>query len=161
MVELDYRSGRQKADTMTGFTYADVVMSGSTIAGSLIHTAAYAMLCRAFIKKEKLKKTQIVLILLLSAAAAISVLSIRGSFGALRCIAVLYCIASIVLLFSSFNLSGRILAGSVLLFISGLLVFNNQIRGEAFIRHFISLGVYYIAITILASANIKNRRYNN
>ena len=144
---------------IAALTIADVVMSNNNVIGSLIHVAAYGLLCYAYMREEKIRKTQTVFIVILSIAAAQIVLSIKGDFGVLRYIAIIYCIAAILLLFSSFGLSRRILAGSVLLFISGLLVFNIQIRGEGFIRHFVSLGVYYLAITVLASATIRSRRY--
>ena len=41
--------------------------------------------------------------------------------------------------------------GALLLFLSGILLMNNEINGTTFLSHIISLGTYYAAIATLAS----------
>lgn len=133
---------------------ADLTMTLS-LYGSLLHIAAYILLTWAYVKEEKPEKRQIVNWIVLCVAGIGSMTVIEGEFGVLRIVGILYLWAALAMVTSSFNQDRRIFTGSLLLFISGILLMNNIINGTTFLSHMLSLGVYYAAVATLASYNTR------
>ena len=67
-------------------------------------------------------------------------------------LAIIYSASALLMIVNSFSQQRRVMSGSILLFISGLLVMYNEIQGKTFFSHLISLGTYYVAIALLASS---------
>ena len=82
-------------------------------------------------------------------------LTVSGHYGIWRLMAVLYLAAALFMVTSSFGHARRVFIGSLLLFASGLLLMYNVINGQTFISHIVSLGTYYLAVAVLASANTR------
>ena len=95
---------------------------------------------------------QIIACILLSALGIFLVLRVPGQYGILRVLAVIYTIASCLMVTTALPLSRRYFRGAVLLFVSGILLIYNQVNGQTVLSHFISLGMYYIAVVTLASS---------
>lgn len=131
---------------------ADIVMSFSTLFGGLLHIIAYSVLTYAFIKEDKPELNQIIIFAVASIIAVIFILNIEGQYGLMRFIAIIYVCTAILMVTTSFTMPKRIFIGSVLLFISGILLIRNEVQGITFLSHMISLGIYYCAIATLASA---------
>ena len=131
---------------------SDVFMSLSTLIGGCLHIVSYAILTYAFIKEDDPERNQIIIWIVASVCATIGIMSINGQFGFLRFIAIIYVCTAILMVTTSFTMPKRIFVGSVLLFVSGILVIRNEVYGMTFISHIISLGIYYCAIATLASA---------
>ena len=134
------------------FGIADIVMSLNTMIGGCLHIIAYLVLSYAYIKEDSPEIHQIVICVVASLAAIIYLSTISGDYGSLRYVAMIYMCAAIVMVTMSFTMPKRIFIGSILLFISGILVIRNEVMGMTFISHIISLGIYYAAIATLASA---------
>ena len=136
-------------------TIADIITSHSLVYGSCLHIAAYVLLSIAFIYEERPGLTQVICWVIFS-AAGIQILSfIKGEYGLLRILAMVYFAAVMLMVITSFGQSRRIFTGALFLFIAGILLMFNEINGRTFISHILSLGIYYMAIAILASNNVR------
>jgi len=123
--------------------------------GSLLHICAYVLLCYGFIKEDKPEKKQIIIWILGSIIGILCLSFIKGEYGILRFMAMLYLITALAMVISSFSLPKRTFYGAMLLFAAGILLMNNEINGTTFLSHIISLGTYYAAIATLASTNTR------
>ncbi len=133
-------------------TAADIVMTESIYVGPILHSISYLILSYAFMREEKMEKKQIILWGVAVLAMVVAAILIRGKFGALRILAIIYSASALLMIVNSFSQQRRVMSGSILLFISGLLVMYNEIQGKTFFSHLISLGTYYVAIALLASS---------
>ena len=73
----------------------------------------------------------------------------------------IYMVAALLMVVASTGMTRRITIGSILLFLSGIMVMYNVVNGETFISHILSLGTYYSAIVVLASSTRHRGRYRN
>ena len=144
---------------LVSLAVADVSMSVSIYVGSVLHILAYLLLSYAYYRDEKPEKKQVIVWIILSAIAVTCLMLIKGEYRGLRAFAIAYVITAILMVILSIGQDRRIAAGSVLLFVAGVLLINNEINGTTFISHLISLGTYYVAIIVLATSNIKRLRY--
>ncbi len=133
-------------------TAADVVITSRMMVGAILHILAYVFLCVIFIREERPDIRQIISFVFMAGIGIFFILRVPGSYGLLRILAVVYIVASCLMVVSAFPLSRRYFRGAVLLFISGILLINNQINGQTFLSHFLSLGMYYLAVVTLASS---------
>ncbi len=154
-----------RKDAFTGFTALDVVLLAaadltitvSMTAGAILHVCAYLVLSFIYIQKEGFSKRQIVLFILLGGFSIWNIMNIKGDYGILRYIALAYGIAASLMIVSSITLPRRLFVGSIALFVGGILLINNQTGNASFLNHFISLGVYYLAVLLIASAGTQTR----
>ena len=142
-------------------TVADISMSLNLNVGPIIHIAAYLLLSYAYIREEHLSVLQIVFWAVLSAIALLCLSFIKGEYGVLRTWAMIYMVAALLMVVASTGMTRRITIGSILLFLSGIMVMYNVVNGETFISHILSLGTYYSAIVVLASSTRHRGRYRN
>ena len=131
---------------------ADVLMPYSLLFGGVMHIASYLFLTYVFIREDVPGRMQIIIWILISLLGTVYLLRIPGEFGIFRPLAILYVLSSSAMVVSAFHLSSRTFRGSVLLFISGLLLIYNQANGTGGVFHMIALGVYYLAVITLASS---------
>ena len=131
---------------------ADTAMLYSVRLGGTLHVLAYTFLTYIFIREDRPSKLQILLWLLIAATGIVYVLRIPGTYGYLRAVAILYVLSSSAMVVSSFHLASRTFRGTLLLFISGLLLIYNQANSTNALFHLISLGTYYTAVITLASS---------
>ena len=151
---------RRKKDLFHGLLMAAVVLLSAADCviidhlktGAVLHILAYLFLSGIFIYEERMDLRQIIAFLILSALGIFLILRIPGEYGILRILAIVYTIASCLMVTTAFPLSRRYFRGAVLLFISGILLIYNQVNGQTALSHFISLGMYYIAVVTLASS---------
>ena len=155
----------RRKDRLTGlilvsmiiFTTADILINESIYIGPLLHIAAYLVLTYAFIRQERPGKRQIFLFIVLCAAAIFNLSQVSGDYGWLRIIAMIYVITASAMVTASLTMPRRTFAGTGLLYLSGVLLILNYINGTTFTSHFISLGVYYVGIALLASTGTQTR----
>ncbi|MBQ6478782.1 MAG: hypothetical protein IJI44_05360 [Erysipelotrichaceae bacterium] len=131
--------------------FADTVMTVNMLMGAFLHISAYLTLSYGFIQEEKPDRKQIAICFVLSLIGVVLLSYIKGEYGILRIVAMLYLCAAILMVTTSFALPRRTFMGALLLFLSGILLMNNEINGTTFLSHIISLGTYYAAIATLAS----------
>ena len=134
---------------------ADIVTTFNTLIGGLLHIVSYAVLTYAYWQEEKPDRKQIIAWGIMSFIGVVVILSINGQFGVLRVVALVYLLMAMAMVCTSFVLARRVFIGSLLLFIAGCLLMNNVINGQTFLSHILSLGTYYLAIGVLASANTR------
>ncbi len=132
-------------------TGADLVMTVSITAGALLYIGAYVLLCYDFIDEDKPGIFRILIWIALSATGTYLIMRQQGDFGLLRYLAVLYVIAGAALVVSAFIHSSRTSLGSILLVTAGILIVVNTTRGNSFLLHFISSGLHYMAVCMMAS----------
>ena len=130
---------------------ADIMMTTSIAAGALLYIGAYLMLCVNYIREDRPGILRILIWIALSAAGICFVMRLKGDFGYLRYIAILYVITGVALVVTSFTLSARTSRGSFLLFVAGILIVLNTAKVNSFVFHFVSASLHYIAVCILAS----------
>ncbi len=138
---------------------ADTVTTKSLIFGPALHITAYLLLSYAFYREEKPVRRQIYAWLSGSLVAACILLLIKGEYGAMRLLAIIYVVAAILMVTLSVTLRRRVMIGALLLFLSGILLMVNEVNGKTFLSHIISLGTYYAAIAVMASTCIHTVRY--
>ncbi|MCR5448736.1 MAG: hypothetical protein K6F23_05005 [Solobacterium sp.] len=131
-------------------TASDLAMTVSIPVGALLYMSAYILLCYNYIKEDTPGRSQILLFLLMSAASIWFIMKVKGDFGYLRYLAILYMLSGSALVATSFTRSSRTSRGSLLLFVSGILLIVNTARGTTFISHLIASGLYYVAAVTLA-----------
>lgn len=141
------------------FLAADLLTTSHLAIGGMLHIVAYGLLCYAFIKEEKPDKKQIGLWIFMSLASVFVLSFIKGEYGTLRLMAILYLTAAFAMVITSFPMPRRVFTGSILLFVSGILLIYNQIHGTTFFSHIVSLGTYYAALLILSSSLIRQKGY--
>jgi hypothetical protein len=134
---------------------ADAITANSILAGSLLHIAAYITLTYAYIKEEMPGFRRITTWVIMTGIGVAALMSVDGSYGFLRVIAIVYLAASAAMVISSLVLPRRVFYGSIFLFFAGMLLMYNQINGTTFFSHALSLGFYYLAIIALATANTR------
>ena len=132
-------------------TGADLVMTTSIATGALLYIGAYLVLCYNYISVDRPGKSQILGWILMSLAGTYLIMKVKGDFGWLRYLAVIYIVTGSALVAFSFTRSARTSRGSILLFAAGILLILNTARGSNFLFHLVASGVYYIAVTTLAS----------
>lgn len=130
---------------------ADVMMTTSVAVGGSLYIAAYILLCVNYSWEDRPGVFRTFVWVLLSAIGIILMLRAGGDFGYLKYIAILYIVSGTALVVTSFTHSARIARGSFLLFIAGILIVVNTIQGNGVLLHFVSAGLHYIAVCILAS----------
>ncbi len=131
-------------------TASDLAMTVSIPVGALLYMSAYILLCYNYVKEDTPGRSQILLFLLMSAASIWFIMRVKGDFGYLRYLAILYMLSGSALVATSFTRSARTSRGSLLLFVSGILLIVNTARGTTFLSHLIASGLYYIAAVTLA-----------
>jgi hypothetical protein len=154
-----------RKDSFTGFTAlgvvllaaADLTITVSLTVGALLHVCAYLVLSFIYIRREGFTKRQIILFILLAGFSVWNIMNIKGNYGFLRYIALAYSIAASLMIVSSITLPRRLFVGSIALFAGGILLINNQTGSASFLNHFISLGVYYLAVLLIASSGTQTR----
>ena len=146
---------------LVALTVADVGMTINMNIGPVIHIISYCLLSYAYIREEKPTSIQVMLWIVLSIAALSSLSFIKGEYGLLRTWAMVYVVAALLMVVTSIGMSRRVIIGSILLFISGIMVMYNVVNGQTFVSHIISLGTYYSAIVVLASSTRHRGRYIN
>ena len=134
---------------------ADIVTTINITVGAILHTASYCVLTYAYWTEEEPDRKQVIVQAIMTLFAIGVVISINGDFGWLKLLAALYLLAATAMVCTSFQLPKRVFIGSILLFTSGCLLMANVVRGQTFLSHIISLGTYYLAIGVLASANTR------
>ena len=132
-------------------TCADIMMTFSITAGALLYIASYILLCVNFAREDKPGVFRILVWILLSAAGIFFLMRIDGDFGYLRYLAILYIVAGAALVVTAFTHSARTSRGSILLVLAGILIVLNTARGNNFVFHFVSAGLHYFAVCVLAS----------
>ena len=140
-------------------TAADALMTVNIKIGPFLHIAAYLILSYAYFREERPGRAQLALWILLSIGAAAGIISIQGDYGALRYVAIIYVAAAILMVVLSTAMERRVVIGSVLLFISGIMVIYNFVNGQTFLSHIVSLGTYYSAVAVMASSTRHRGRY--
>ena len=134
---------------------ADIVTTINTPIGAILHTASYCVLTYAYWTEEEPDRKQMIVQAILTLFAIGVVISINGDFGWLKLLAALYLLAAVAMVCTSFQLPKRVFVGSILLFTSGCLLMANVVRGQTFLSHIVSLGTYYLAVSVLASSNTR------
>lgn len=135
--------------------FADTIITVNMLLGAILHIIAYLTLSYGFIKEEKPEIKQCVICIVLSLIGMIFLSNIKGEYGVLRAMAILYLCASLLMVTTSFALPRRTFMGALLLFLSGILLMYNEINGTTFLSHIVSLGTYYAAIATLASTGTR------
>ena len=134
---------------------ADTITGKSLLYGTFLHITAYLVLSYAYAKEEMPGIRRIAAWVICAAIGTIIILLTRGDYGIYRLLAIIYTLAALVMVFCSLVLPRRVFAGSLFLFIAGILLVYNQVNGTTFVSHAVSLGVYYLAIATLASSNTR------
>jgi hypothetical protein len=134
---------------------ADIVTTTHMSIGAGLHIIAYLVLGYAYWQEEKPDRKALIIWGFMTLAAIGIVMTVGGHYGIRRFMAVLYLAAALFMVTASFGLVRRVFSGSLLLFISGLLLMVNVVNGKTFLSHIVSLGTYYLAIAVLASANTR------
>ncbi|MCR5796255.1 MAG: lipase family protein [Solobacterium sp.] len=134
---------------------ADIITTVNIVFGGLLHIASYTVLTYAYWFEEKPEKKQIIAWVIMSFFAVGTILSVKGSFGVMRLLAVIYLLTALTMVCTSFTLPRRVFTGSLLLFTAGCLLMSNVINGQTFLSHILSLGTYYLAVSTLACANTR------
>ena len=134
---------------------ADVMMTYRTAIGAVFHIAAYLFLSYAFIREDTPDRKQIIAWIVASVLGILILSRIKGEYGILRIMAMIFLTSALLMICTSFVLPKRVFNGTVLLFLAGIMVMYNTINGRTFLSHIISLGTYYAAIATLASTNTR------
>ena len=134
---------------------ADIVTTSHITIGTSLHIIAYLVLGYAYWQEEKPDRRALIIWGVMTLAGSGLLLTVSGHYGIWRLMAVLYLAAALFMVTSSFGHARRVFIGSLLLFASGLLLMYNVINGQTFISHIVSLGTYYLAVAVLASANTR------
>ena len=134
---------------------ADIMMTDHMAIGAGLHIAAYLFLSYAFIREDTPDWKQIVAWIVASALGILILSWIKGEYGVLRIMAMIFLTAALLMMCTSFVLPKRVFNGTLLLFAAGVMVMYNTINGTTFLSHIISLGTYYAAIATLASTNTR------
>ena len=140
---------------MALFALADIVTSYYLLPGTLLHIIAYILLSYAYIKEEKLGRNQLIVFGVLFILGVIVTSLVKGDYGLLRLVVIIYLLFVLAMVVASFPLSRKVFTGSILLFLAGILLIINEIKGLTFISHIISLGTYYAGIITLSSMGIR------
>ena len=140
-------------------TFADVFTTANLAVGGILHIVAYGVLSAGYIMEERLEEKQILFWLVVSLLAAIFISLIDGSFGAMRVLAIAYVASALLMIIASASMTRRVFIASILLFAAGIMLMHNQVSGETFFSHMLSLGTYYAAIALMASSCIYSQMY--
>ena len=146
---------------LAALTAADISMSMNINVGPVLHIAAYLLLSYIFIREERLSVLQISFWIGLSIISLVVLSFIKGEYGVLRTWAMIYMVTALLMVVASTGMNRRIAIGSILLFLSGIMVMYNVVNGETFVSHILSLGTYYTAVVTLASSTRHRGRYRN
>ncbi|MBO7676159.1 MAG: hypothetical protein J6S49_01375, partial [Erysipelotrichaceae bacterium] len=157
---IGYRRERSRLSRMIMyammlFALADIVTSYYLIPGSFLHMAAYILLSYAYIEEERPGRNQLIAFGALFILGALIASLIKGEYGMLRLMVIIYLFFVLAMVVLSFPLPRKVFTGSILIFLAGIFLIINQINGETFISHIISLGTYYAGIITLSSMGIR------
>ena len=130
---------------------ADIFMTSTLTIGALLHIAAYILLCYNYTLADEMEKGELIAWAILAVIELFVIVRIPGQFGLLRLMAALYLISATGMAVTSFVMPRRTFRGSVLLFLSGILLIYNTVNGTTFLSHIAASGLYYIAVITLAS----------
>lgn len=152
-----------RRNTLSGFILigliclgvADVVTSNNIAFGAILHIIAYLVLSYAYYKEEPPGWKRIAAWALFSVIGLAQITLIPGGTIMLRLLLGLYICTATGMVICSLVLPRRVFYGSIMLYIAGILLVYNQVNGTTFISHAISLGVYYMAVTSLATSNTR------
>ena len=156
LIRRDWFTAFTAAGTML-LAAADLTTTGSLQIGAILHILAYLVLSFIYIRRDRPGKRQIIMFIIMSAISIYNVMSIEGNYGILRVLAILYLVSACLMVVSSFTLPRRLFVGSLFLFAAGILLISNQINGETFFSHTISLGAFYTALALIASSGTQTR----
>ncbi|MBQ1483267.1 MAG: hypothetical protein IIZ28_06820 [Erysipelotrichaceae bacterium] len=140
-------------------TFADVIMTLDMLLGGILHIAAYIYLTCSYWSEEKPDRKQIIAWAILSLLGIVAVMLVEGHFGVMRFLAVAYLVVASAMVCSCFSLPRNVFTGSLLLFVGGILLMNNEVKGTTFLSHILSLGTYYAAVLVLACSGIRMSRH--
>ncbi|MBR4164418.1 MAG: hypothetical protein IKR11_12915, partial [Solobacterium sp.] len=136
---------------------ADLVTSQSMVVGPVLHIISCLVLGGAFFMEEKASRRQIILWIVLSLIGIFMLSGIKGDYGILKVIAMIYVVAGLMMVCASINMPRRTFTGALLLFVSGILLMRNEIDGTTFLSHIVSLGIFYIGVASVAGTGTQTR----
>ena len=136
---------------------ADLVTSQSLTKGPILFIISYMVLCTAYYMEERPSKKQIFLWIICSVTGIFILTGISYNSTLLKIIAVVYVVIGLLMVCLSMNMHWRTFAGSALLFLAGVLLMKNEVRGTTFVSHILSLGTYYLAVCNIAGTGTQTR----
>ncbi len=137
--------------------WADLATSQSMVVGPVLHIISCLLLSGAFMLEETPSTRQIILWIVLSLIGLFILNGVKGEYGILKVIGMVYVVAGLMMVCASINMPRRTFTGAFLLFISGILLIRNEINGTTFLNHIVSLGTFYIGVASVAGTGTQTR----
>lgn len=128
----------------------DVTINLSMLAGIVFFAGAHVLLCAVFWRAAPPVRWQIALWAALSALFITLAILLRARTNRLLAPVIAYILVLTAMLSLSLRLHPQLRAGAIIFALSDFLLALNAVVGKTTLSHFIALGVYYIAVGILA-----------
>ena len=132
-------------------TGSDIMMTTNITAGTVLQSAAFVLLCVNFIRVDRPGWIRILIWIVISAGVICLMAKLTGQSGYQWYLEIAYIVSGAALVVSAFTYSTRSSQGSMLLFVSGILMILNTVSGNNIWVNFASAALYYIAVCTLAS----------
>ena len=130
---------------------ADIMMTTNVTVGTVLQIAAFLLLCVNFVRVDRPGIFRILVWIILSAGVIYLMTKITGHSGYQWYLDIAFVVSGAALMVSAFTYSTRSSYGSVLLFVSGIMMILNMATVSNIWITFASAALHYIAVCILAS----------
>lgn len=117
---------------------------------AICYFMAHCVFVRCYLYFRKPKLWQFVLWIAVFACICVFIQFVEVSF-LLKIFGALYTFAMTAMVMFSFKIPKSLMIGSLIFFISDILMLRNFIYSETVVSHFFSLGSYYVAVMLIAA----------
>ncbi|MDY4832922.1 MAG: lysoplasmalogenase family protein [Treponema sp.] len=127
----------------------DAVINLFMVFSAVCYFVAHCIFVRCYFYFRKPKFWQFVVWIVVFACICIFIQFVKVS-SLLKIFGVLYTFAMTAMVMFSFGIPKQLMIGSIIFFISDILMLRNFIYSETVVSHFFSLGSYYVAVMLIA-----------
>ena len=133
-------------------TAGDMTINFSFVGSMVMFGAAEAILTYQFTRHEKMEKWQYVLWALGSFAAVVIIYLNTALKNDMKYSMVAYSVILMAMVAGSLTMPKRIRSGAIMMAVSNILLFINEVSTKKLLIHILSLGIYYLAMGFFAYA---------